>query len=244
MRLAFHNLNVYGPGNGLPMPFSPSNLGYMTKIPGIGAITPQQTVSTTIQASQAGASTALMLGGSTNADIVGGIEAGVLAAAPFTGPAAPFVAAVGALIGPIASFFKGCGSTCTASSDMANQVEYAAQSIMAQYWNSPIRTVTMQAAAVSGLQQLYQYLIQNCQKIGGQGGAQCIADRQPGGKYDFQGQQIVPIQNDPSVVPDPVDPNSITGKLSGLLSGGGGGLPIPLLVGGGLLALFLLAGNN
>jgi hypothetical protein len=100
--------------------------------------------------------------------------------------------------------FKGCGVTCQQTTDIANQVATAAGQITQVYWAQPVRTVSMQQAAIQGLQQLYGYLIQNCNAIGGQGGRQCVQDRQPGGRWDFQAQQIAPIINDTAVVPDPV----------------------------------------
>lgn len=227
MRLAFHNSSVYGPTNALPGPlFSP--MGDIT-LPSA-----QQDFTNTIKAAQAGAGAAITSG----SNVVGGVEAGILAAAPFTGPAAPFVSLVGSLIGPIASFFKGCGATCTQTTKIANDVATATGQITAAYWAEPVRTKSMQAAAIAALQQLYSYLITNCRNVGGQGGQQCVADRQPGGKWDFQAQQIAPIQNDKDVVADPIDTSTVTGKIQSLFAN----LPTPLLLGG--VALLLLMGSS
>lgn len=228
MRLAFQNGQAYVPGKWHPV------------FRGIGDDTTDSTYNPASISSAAitGASTATMLGGSTSADVVGGIQAGLMAAAPLTGPAAPFISAIASLIGPIASLFKGCGATCTQTTQIANSVESATTQITNHYWAQPVRTVAMQQAAIAALQQLYSYLIQNCQKIGGRGGSQCVADRQPGGKYDYQAQQIAPIQNDTAVVPDPVVPGALSSIVSGL---GLGSLPMPLILGGGLVLLLLLS---
>jgi hypothetical protein len=195
------------------------------RLSGMGA-TPAQIATGVIAGTNIGASTAI----GTGSEVAGGIAAGLETVAPFTGPAAPFVAALGAIVGPIASLFKGCGVTCQKTTQIANQVAAAAGQITAAYWAQPVRTASMQAAAVSSLQQLYSYLIQNCQAIGGQGGQQCIADRQPGGKYDFQAQQIAPIQNDSAVVPDPSPVTAAATSLGLPASVTGSSLFVPLAI--------------
>jgi hypothetical protein len=67
------------------------------------------------------------------------------------------------------------------------------------------------------------------------GGQQCVADRQPGGKYDFQAQQIAPIATDAAVVPDPVAPGLLTSPVFGNVSA------LDLLLPAGLIAAGLLA---
>lgn len=183
---------------GMPFPTPVRLTRY--RVRGLGAgPTNTQIAGGVITGVNTGAATAI----GTGSKVAGGIAAGLETLAPFTGPAAPFVAALGAIVGPIATMFKGCGVTCQQTTDIANKVADAAGQITHAYWGQSVRTQSMQAAAVAALQQLYQYLIQNCQAIGGRGGQQCVADRQPGGKFDFQAQQIAPIQNDSEVVPDP-----------------------------------------
>lgn len=237
MRLAFQDGQVHVPMSFMPNVYVPGR-GIAHGVGRIGDDSEDKPYdpASTVQAAITGAGTALMLGGSTKADVVGGIQAGILAAAPFTGPAAPFVAAIGALIGPVAAMFKGCGATCTQTTEIANSVQTATAQILQQYWAQPVRTVTMQQATIQALQQLYSYLIQNCQKIGGQGGQQCVADRQPGGKYDYQAQNIVQIQNDTGVVADPVEAGSASAVLSSI--------PTPLLLAGAGLLLFMFMGGK
>jgi hypothetical protein len=199
-----------------------------------------------------GASSGVLLGASTatstGSKVAGGISAGlattagILATIPGGQIPAAFLAAAASIVGPIALMFKGCGVTCQQTTDIANKVATAAGQITAQYWAQPMRTVSMRDGAVAALQELYQYLIQNCQAIGGQGGSQCVADRQPGGKYDFQAQQIAPIQNDKSVVPDPVAPSVASNILSSLApSGTVFGIPVSSLLLPGALILAAVA---
>lgn len=208
---------------------------------------------TLAQGAAAGAASGVTIGystaTSTGSAIAGGVAgalattAGILAAIPGGQIPAAFLAAASALVGPIAQEFKGCGVTCQQTTDIANKVATAAGQITAQYWAQPVRTVSMRNGAVAALQELYGYLIQNCNAIGGQGGRQCVADRQPGGKYDFQAQQIGPIMNDTAVVADPVAPNPVTSTLSNLFGGSSasGGLTMAdLLLPAGLLAAGLL----
>ncbi len=58
--------------------------------------------------------------------VTGSVGASMLAAAPFSGPAAPFVAAGGALlelISACSSLYSGCGVTCVEATNIVNQVE-------------------------------------------------------------------------------------------------------------------------
>ena len=217
---------------------------------GMGAPTlTQGTVAGVTSGALIGAQTAVSTGSAVAGGVAGGLAttAGILAVIPGGQIPAAFLAAAASIVGPIAKEFEGCGATCQQTSDIANKVTAAAQQITGQYWASSVRTVSMQAGAIAALQQIYQYLIQNCQAIGGRGGQQCITDRQPGGKYDFQAQQIAPIQNDSSVVPDPVAPGSSSSVLSSLTpSGTLFGLPVSSLLLPGLLILaaVTMSGDN
>lgn len=198
---------------------------------GLGATSPVNTIASgVVSGATMGAATAQATGSNVAGAVTGGLmtTAGILAVIPGGQIPAAVVAAIGTLVAPIASMFKGCGVTCQQTTDIANKVAEGAGQITQLYWSQSVRTVSMQEAAVQALQQLYQYLIQNCNAIGGQGGQQCVADRQPGGKYDFQAQQIAPIINDTAVVPDPVAP--------GVLST----LGLPATVGGISLSDWLL----
>ena len=200
-------------------------------------------------ASITGASTANMLGGSVTADIVGGAQAGLMVAAPFTEPAAPFVLAAAQLIGPIASMFKGCGQTCTMASQIADRSQQAADQIMANYKSQPIHYRSIQQAALAAMQDVMKYLQGACSsQTLGAAGQRCISERldpnacvikdAQGGCHNFWIDYINPITNDPAVVPDP--PSAASSALSGV-----GGLPMPLILGGaGILAYVLFAGDG
>lgn len=240
MRLAFDNGTVYVPGKYHPGLYG---LGQDTTDTsswdsGLGQSDPNSSLMNFAQtlpsAAMSGAATANMLGGSVKADIVGGAQAGLMAAAPFTGPAAPFVLAAASLIAPIASMFKGCGATCTQASQIANQATAAAQSIMDRWAAAPVKYASIQKAALAALNDVWNYIAGSCQKIGGKGGSQCIADRQRGGKYDFFAWAIDPIANYQPIVPDPPTPGTLSSALSG------SSLPIPLILGGAGLVVFLL----
>lgn len=214
---------------------------------GMGAPTLTQGIITgTTSGALIGASTATSTGSKIAGGVAGGLAttAGILALIPGGQIPAAFLAAAASIVGPITKVFSGCGVTCQQTTDIANQVATAAGQITAAYWANSTRTVSMRDGAVAALQQLYQYLIQNCQAVGGRGGSQCVADRQPGGKYDFQAQQIAPIQNDSGVVPDPVAPGSMSALTSSLASGTVFGVPTSKLLLPGLLILGALALSN
>ena len=251
MRLAFHNGTTYVPPKyhpGLSGVGDTPNYAQEAWDAGLGQSDPSSNLmnfaSTLPSAAITGAATANMLGGSVTADIVGGTQAGLMAAAPFTGPAAPFVLAAASLIGPIAAQFKGCGVTCTQATTIANNAEAAAESLL-QKWNAtPVKYKSIQQAYLAAQQDVWNYIQGSCQKIGGQGGQQCIADRQRGGKYDFFIHYVDPVANETDIVPDPV--TASTG-IASLFSGSGtvAGLPMPLILGGaGLLVLFLVSGDG
>lgn len=243
MRLAFHNGTAYVPGKhsfGLyGIGDSPSNewdSGLSQSDPNSSLVNFAQTLPS---AAMSGAATANMLGGSVTADIVGGAQAGLMAAAPFTGPAAPFVLAAASLIAPIASMFKGCGQTCKEATTIANNAEAAAESLL-QKWNAtPVKYRSIQQAYLAAQQDVWNYIQGGCQKIGGQGGQQCIADRQRGGKYDFFIHYVDPVANETDIVPDPTP---VSTGLASLFSGSS--LPMPLIIGGAGLVFLLMASGG
>jgi hypothetical protein len=181
-----------------------------------------------------------MLGGGTGADIAGGIQAGLMAAAPFTGPAAPFVLMAAQMVAPIAKMFAGCGVTCKEATTIANNAEDAANRLLSQ-WNAvPVKYASIQKAYLAAQADVWNYLSGSCQKIGGQGGQQCLADRQRGGKFDFFIHYVDPVANEKDIVPDPPSATSTSSLLTGTVAG----LPMPLILGGAGLVLLLMMGGN
>jgi hypothetical protein len=126
----------------------------------------------------AGATTGAAVAISTGSSVAGAIAGGLLAAAPFTGPAAPFVAALGLIVGPIAKMFAGCGQTCVQATTYANQSGTAFDQILDLYYAQPVRTVSMQQAALQNIQQIVTWLQQACSSPSlGAAGQRCISER-------------------------------------------------------------------
>jgi hypothetical protein len=101
-------------------------------------------------------------------------------------------AAVAALVGigiAIANVFKGCGQTCIQATSIANQAGALLVQNVNAYTGSPIRTVSMQAAALNTFDTTWQALQQACgwnadgsyvQGALGAAGQRCVTDRQRG----------------------------------------------------------------
>jgi hypothetical protein len=96
----------------------------------------------------------------------------------------PVGAAISAGIGvalAIAQLFKGCGQTCIAASNDANKVGAILQQNLVAYLSSPIRTTSMQAAALNNFDTMWNALVQACSDPAlGAAGQRCVSDRQAG----------------------------------------------------------------
>jgi hypothetical protein len=154
--------------------------------------------------------------------------------------------AIAALVGigiAVANLFKGCGQTCIAATNIANQ----ADGIMAQnvdaYTSSPVRYASMQTAALNTFDTTWAALQAACNNPSlAAAGQRCITDRQrgactwkasPGGwnadgtftKWGAAGSGSTcwnwfvgmrdPIANDPFVQPDPVPGVTPSGTSAG-----------------------------
>lgn len=146
--------------------------------------------------------------------------------------AGPFIAAAASIAITIENLFSGCGQTCVQTSSAANQAgSYLTQNVQ-NYIANPIRTVSMQAAALSAFDRAWAALEQSCGNSQyGAAGQRCISDRQrggctwktspggwnPDGTYTWAGAagsgttcwnwfvgMRDPIANDPFVVPDSI----------------------------------------
>lgn len=213
-----------------------------------------------------GYGTATAIGGGSTGAIIGAAQAGLTSTVaimmsmgmiPVVGP---IIAGIAALIGPIASLFKGCGQTCIMATKIADQAGVAQQQIVDYYWSQPVHYYSVQQAALKGISDIATAINQACSNPAlGEAGQRCISERTVRGGTapwcptpDHTGCDIWtayydPIAHDPAVVPDPVaatsDPahsDTLQAGLAQLSSGTGISAPI-LLIGGGLLALFLLA---
>src|SRR5580700_8858618 len=79
----------------------------------------------------------LALGDATAATIESSVGSSLLAAAPLSGPAAPFVALAGSIAELLAKFTNGCGQPCLLSTEYANQAEALLQQNIATYFCPP-----------------------------------------------------------------------------------------------------------
>jgi hypothetical protein len=147
--------------------------------------------------------------GVTSADAVRQGGASLLQVAKYTGPAAPFVAAAGALLEFISSAFLTPNYGKEYASAFVNQIEYDYMRPNLSMWQAlpPERkTASAQAAALNVFAHGWNAIIQYCSNPAlTSGGIHCVADRQRGGKYDWWQYFYDPIANDQSVIPDPVE---------------------------------------
>lgn len=190
---------------------------------GLGATNPYGAVA---GGAMVGTSTALSTG-----SMVAGAAAGTLAAvAPFTGPAAPFLLAAAALVGPIANLFHGCGATCTQATRIINEATAAANKLRDQYLAQPIHYKSTQVATLQYLNQLMDYVRQACGSTSlGAAGQRCVHENLdrgavsawcPAGGCGWPEKIIDPVANDPNVVPDPSPVSQVGSALSSIFGGG------------------------
>lgn len=98
-----------------------------------------------------------------------------------TGPVGAAIAGLVAVGSLLASVFKGCGSTCTEATSIANQVEQALQQNLSTYMSAPVHYASAQAAALNNFQTAWNALTQACgnpQLLSA--GTNCISERQQG----------------------------------------------------------------
>jgi len=130
----------------------------------------QSTAGTISQGAGAGASLLGSTGGLLTA-------AGLIQGVPVAGQ---IIGAALAITAVLAQFFKGCGSTCTLTSNEVNQVEPYMQQNLAQYLAAPVSAATQQEA-LNNFNQLWQGVVNYCnQPSMASAGKACISDRQSG----------------------------------------------------------------
>lgn len=120
------------------------------------------------------------------------IGTGVSVAGSAASAAVPVIGAVVAGVTLLISAFgvgKGCGASCTLSTQVVEQIIPVMQKNLAAAQtqlqaNGGCLTSDEQATCLSNFDQLWQAMVNGCNQVGGAGGSQCIADRQRGGKYD------------------------------------------------------------
>ncbi len=180
-----------------------------------------------------------------------GEAAGVLTSiAPFTGPAAPFVAAAGAaaaLVSQVAQLFSGCGVTCTEATSIVNQAEPYFEQNVQNYLSNPNRTTCDQQTALAAFDQMWAVIVKNCGNPALQAaGQRCISDRQrgacvwktsSGACFNWFNGYRDPIAND-------VPPGgSLCASTSGVGTGSIAGIPgtLGILLVAGILAWVILS---
>lgn len=143
-----------------------------------------------------------------------GVAASILALAPATSIAAPFVAAAAGLVALFGQIFSGCGQTCIQATQYANQAGAQLDQLKAQYFAQPVHYRSSQLAFLQAFDQIVAWLKQMCGNPQlGDAGRRCISERLvPGGTApwcptqtgcDYYATFRDPVANDPNVVPDP-----------------------------------------
>lgn len=95
------------------------------------------------------------------------------------GPVGAAIAGIAAIATLLVKLFQGCGQTCVAASTYANQVEsQLLQPNLQAYISSPVRTTSMQAAAINNYNTAIASLEQACGQASlGSAGTNCIDER-------------------------------------------------------------------
>lgn len=193
----------------------------------------------------------------------------LITAAPATGPAAPFVAAAGALLKIVALFGPNPDNTITTG--WVNQVEADVLKPNLDAWNALApedKTPAMQAYALQIFTTAWNQIVQLCSNAQlGSAGTSCIADRQNGAcHWTLDGQTpgqppsncgnwwtwyYFPIKSDPQVainaaaIASGIDTTGATtgtgaGTIGATISTALGGIS-PLMIGAALIVVGLLA---
>jgi len=165
-------------------------------------------------------------------------------------PIGALIAAGAAIAGPIIGLFQGCGQTCVQATQYANQAADAMTQLSNNYWSAPVRTIALQQATLQQMQQIMQAMQQACGNPAlGSAGQRCISERLVRGGTapwcptsdhtgcDMWTVNYDPIANDPGVVPD----STLAASAASIAGANVAGIPAPVLIGGGLLLLGLLA---
>lgn len=116
---------------------------------------------------------------------------------------------------------------------VVNEAEVYLKGNLASFQNGDVG----KQEAVNNFNQLWNYVVLNCGKVGGSPGERCISERQRGGRFDWFAWYLDPIAN-------AVEEEGTV--FVGAGTGGGGGLDIGLVLAVGLLGLgvFMFAGGG
>jgi hypothetical protein len=98
-----------------------------------------------------------------------------------SGPVGTAITGIITIAQLLVGIFKGCGQTCVEATSIANQVATVLTQNVQNYVNSPVRTQSMQDAAINNFQTAWSALVANCNNPQlGSAGQNCISQRQQG----------------------------------------------------------------
>ena len=157
------------------------------------------------------------------AGVAAAASAGALTAIGISAAAVPFIGPIVAGITLAISALgigQGCGATCTQATDIVNQ----AAPLLQQNLDAATQTVQQSGCLTTdevqvlenNFNQVFNAAMQGCAQIPAPGGTQCVADRQPGGKYDWTSYYLTPIKNMPVCQGSDA---SVSGSIVGSSSG-------------------------
>ena len=113
-----------------------------------------------------------------------------------SGPVGIAIAAIAAIAPLIVKMFEGCGQTCTEATKYANQIEPILNQNLQAYLSSPVRTMSMQAAAINNYNTAIASLEQACgQAQLAQAGVNCIDERVDPSSCQWKAQAGGWVQN-------------------------------------------------
>lgn len=153
--------------------------------------------------------------GNTTTQIAQTAGATALTIAPATGPAAPFVAAAGLITTLVSGLFKPDLSKIQAT-EIVNDIEPALRQNVNQWLSLPVtqKTIDNQKAFLDVFNQGWSGVVNGCNKVGGDAGANCINDRSRGGRWDWFSYYYDPIANDTQVHEGETIVSQVTSALS------------------------------
>lgn len=158
--------------------------------------------------------------------------AAITALSPLAGPAAPFVAAAGAVVSLMSSLFQGCGQTCVAATQIANQAQTQLASLRDQFLALPVKYLSAQQAFLAAFDQVAAQMQQACSNPAlGAAGQRCISERLVRGgtapwcpNPGHVGCDWITTLRDPIANYTPIVDDSVTGQVTSALQSliGGG----------------------
>lgn len=171
-----------------------------------------------------------------------------------TGPAAPFILAAAALVGPLTSIIKGmisgCGQSCIEATKYADTAAVYLDKLKTEYLRQPQpRCREAQQATLQYIDGVFSWLEQGCMAVGGDAGRRCIDERiRPGVDAPWcanspdaskirtaNGCNWIalfrdPVANDPNVKVCTVTATGGGNVLGSILGGDGGGMDTTMLL--------------